>query len=124
MLIRCIVVDDDKNTTKVFADTLELLGLEVVGQGYGGDDAISLYKEHAPDVAFIDVVMPQRSGFYALEMILEHDPDAKVVAVTADFTLETQQMLERMKISAIIYKPFNPDEIKQVLLEKHRISIQ
>lgn len=67
--------------------------------------------------------MPQKNGFYALEKIRECDPDAKVVAVTADFTLETQQRLESMKISAIIYKPFNPDEIKRVLLEKYEINV-
>src|SRR5574338_1397766 len=116
MLITCIVIDDDKNTTKVFSDILELIGLEVVGQGYSGDDALSLYQNYRPDVAFIDIVMPHANGFYALEKIRECDPDAKVVAVTADFTLETQQRLEELKISAIIYKPFNQNEIKRVLL--------
>jgi DNA-binding NarL/FixJ family response regulator len=123
MLITCIVIDDDKNTTKVFADILELMGLEIVGQGYSGDDAVSLYQNYRPDVAFIDIVMPQKNGFYALEKIRECDPDAKVVAVTADFTLETQQKLEAMAISAIIYKPFNQNEIKRVLLEKYKIKV-
>jgi len=123
MLIRCIVVDDDKNTAQVFADILELMGLEIVGKGYNGDDAVSLYNDYRPDISFIDVVMPQRNGFYALEKIRECNPEAKVVAVTADFTQETQQRLESMKISAIIYKPFNPDEIKRVLLEKYEINV-
>ncbi|WP_268542284.1 response regulator [Candidatus Nitrosotenuis cloacae] len=122
-MLTCIVVDDDKNTTKVFSDILELMGLQIVGQGYNGDDAVSLYEEHRPDIAFIDVIMPQKDGFFALEKIRECDPQAKVVAVTADFTLETQQELENMKISAIIYKPFNPNEIKRVLLEKYEINV-
>lgn len=117
------MIDDDKNTTKVFADILELMGLEIVGQGYSGDDAVSLYQSYHPDIAFIDIVMPQKNGFYALEKIRECDPNAKVVAVTADFTLETQQKLEGMKISAIIYKPFNQNEIKRVLLEKYNIKV-
>jgi len=123
VLITCIVVDDDKNTTKVFSDILELMGLQIVGKGYSGDDAVSLYQAHRPDIAFIDVIMPQRNGFYALEKIRECDPEAKVVAVTADFTLETQQMLESMAISAIVYKPFNPSEIKRVLMEKYEINV-
>ena len=122
-MITCIVIDDDKNTTKVFADILELMGLKIVGQGYSGDDAVSMYTRYRPDIAFIDIVMPQKNGFYALEKIRECDPDAKVVAVTADFTLETQQRLEDMEISAIVYKPFNQAEIKQVLLEKYKIKV-
>lgn len=117
------MIDDDKNTTKVFADILELMGLEIVGQGYSGDDAVSLYRNYRPDVAFIDIVMPHANGFYALEKIRELDPDAKVVAVTADFTTETQQRLEELKVSAIIYKPFNQNEIKRVLLENYKIRI-
>ncbi|MDC8438361.1 MAG: DNA-binding response regulator, partial [Candidatus Nitrosotenuis sp.] len=31
------------------------MGLQIVGQGYNGDDAVSLYEEHRPDIAFIDV---------------------------------------------------------------------
>lgn len=122
-MITCIVIDDDKNTTKVFSDILELMGLDIAGQGYSGDEAVSLYKSHRPDVAFIDIVMPQKNGFYAIEKIRECDPNAKIVAVTADFTLETQQRLEAMNISAIIYKPFNQNEIKRVLLEKYEIKV-
>lgn len=48
MLIRCIVVDDDKNTAQVFADILELMGLEIVGKGYNGDDAVSCTMITAP----------------------------------------------------------------------------
>lgn len=123
-MITCIVVDDDKNTTALFADILGLLGFEIVGQGHNGDDAVSLYEIHRPDVSFIDVVMPQNDGFYALGKIRERNPDAKVVAVTADFTLETQQKLETMNISAIVYKPFNLNDVKRVLLEKYQIHVK
>ena len=122
-MISCIVVDDDENTTKVFADILTIIGLEVVAQGYDGDDAVFLYKKFRPDVAFIDIVMPQTDGFYALEKIREFDPDAKVVAVTAEYNPDTIQRLGKMKISAIIHKPFDKKEIKQILFEKYRIDI-
>jgi len=119
----CIVVDDDKNTVHVFTDILELLGLEVRGYGYDGNSAVSLYKQHRPDIVFIDMTMPIADGFFAIEKIKEFDPNAKIVAVTADFTLETQQRLEKDNVLAIIYKPFNQDQIKQVLLEKYQINL-
>jgi DNA-binding NarL/FixJ family response regulator len=123
ILISCIVIDDDKNTTKVFTDILMLMGLEVVAQGYNGNDAVSLYKKFRPDIAFIDIVMPQTDGFYALEKIREFDPDAKVVAVTAECNTETVQRLDEMKVSAIICKPFDKNEIKQVLFEKYKMNV-
>ncbi len=121
-MITCIVVDDDKYTTKLFSEILELIGLQVLGQGHSGSEAVCLYKQHKPDVAFIDVMMPKTDGFYAVEKILEIDPEAKIVAVTADLTLETQQKLKKLEVTAIIYKPFSQEEIKRVLMEQYKIS--
>ena len=114
-MITCIVVDDDLNTTKVFSDILDLMGLHVVGKGFSGSEAVCLYKQYRPDVVFIDLMMPKTDGFYAIEKIRETDPTAKIVAVTANLTLETGQKLEELKITAIIYKPFSMHEIKQAL---------
>ncbi|TBR11586.1 MAG: response regulator [Candidatus Nitrosotenuis sp.] len=121
-MITCIVIDDDANTTKVFSDILELIGLRVVGKGYDGNDAVSLYKKHRPNVVFIDIVMPHADGFYALEKIREFDPNAKVVAVTADFTVDVERRLKELSVTAIIRKPFDQNEIRQVLIHKYQIS--
>ena len=122
-MITCIVVDDDKPTTKVFTDILELMGLQVMAQGFSGSEAVCLYKMHHPDVAFIDVMMPKTDGFYALEKIRQFDPNAKVVAITADLTLETHERLRQMKITAIICKPFDQNEIKKVLIENCKVKL-
>jgi len=122
-LISCIIIDDDRNTTRVFLDILELMGLEVRGVGHDGEDAVLLYKEHRPDIAFVDVVMPGADGFHAAKKIMDFDPDAKIVAVTADLTTDTLQKLESIKVHAIIYKPFSQEQIRNVLLEKYKIRL-
>lgn len=121
VMFTCIVVDDDVNTTKVFSDILELMGLQVVGKGYSGSEAVCLYKQYRPDVVFIDLTMPKTDGFYAIQKILEVNPAAKIVAVTANLTLETDRKLEKLKINAIIRKPFSTHEIKHVL-EQYKIN--
>ncbi|MDG7050156.1 MAG: response regulator [Nitrososphaerota archaeon] len=122
-MISCIIIDDDRNTTRVFLDILELMGLEVRGVGHDGEDAVLLYKEHHPDIAFIDVVMHGTDGFYAAKKIMDFDPDAKIVAVTADLTTDTLQKLESIRVHAIIYKPFSQEQIRNVLLEKYKIRL-
>ncbi|HJT09718.1 MAG TPA: response regulator [Candidatus Nitrosotalea sp.] len=114
-MITCIVVDDDVNTTKVFSDILELMGLHVLGRGFSGSEAVCLYKQYQPNVVFIDLAMPKTDGFYAINKIRKIDPAAKIVAVTANLTVETDQQLDELQINSIIYKPFNLDEIKKVL---------
>jgi len=114
-VITCIVVDDDVNTTKVFSDILELMGLQVLGRGFSGSGAVCLYKQFRPNVVFIDLAMPKTDGFYAITKIRQIDPNAKFVVVTANLTVETDKQLEDLQIDSIIYKPFDLDEIKRVL---------
>ncbi|MCE9651634.1 MAG: response regulator [Nitrosarchaeum sp.] len=121
-MITCIVIDDDLNTTKVFSDLLELMGLDVLAQGYDGNDAISLYMKYRPEIVFTDIMMPNADGFYGIKKIKEFDPHAKIVAVTADISAETQNRLRELDITAVICKPFKQSEIKQVLMEKYKIN--
>lgn len=120
-MITCIVVDDDVNTVKVFSDILELMGLQVIGKGFSGSEAVCLYKTYVPDVIFIDLMMPKTDGFYAIEKIQKINSTAKIVAITADLSLDTYQKLDELKIKAIIYKPFGIHNIKKVL-EQYNIN--
>lgn len=61
--MRLIVVDDDR----LVVDSLKIIlgaqpQIEVVGTGANGNDAVSLYAEHAPDIALLDIQMPGRDG--------------------------------------------------------------
>jgi CheY-like chemotaxis protein len=114
-------VDDDANTVKVFSDILELIGLQVIGRGFSGSEAVCLYKTYVPDVIFIDLMMPKTDGLYAMKKILKINPTAKIVAVTADLSLDTYQKLGELKIKTIIYKPFSIHNIKKVL-EQYNIN--
>ena len=121
--LTAIVVDDDKVTTQLFADLLKMMDIEVLASGFNGKDAVRLYKKYRPDIVFTDIMMPECDGFYALEEIRKLDPYAKVVAVTADFTNESATRLKELNISAVVYKPFDIQDIKRVLYEKYQIKI-
>jgi CheY-like chemotaxis protein len=121
-LITCIVIDDDRGITEMFSELLELMGLEVLACGHDGNEAISLYMKYRPDIIFTDIMMPNFDGFYGIEKIKEIDPDVKIVAITADISLEIEQRLNKLNIAAVIYKPFDQSKIKQVLMEKYKIS--
>jgi len=117
-----IVIDDDEATIKVFKVILHAIGMAVVASGYDGKAAVRLYEKYAPDIVFTDIMMPRYDGFYALEEIRKLDRHAKVVAVTADLSDETSIRLKKLNISAVVYKPFEIQEIKKVLYEKYQIK--
>jgi len=118
-----IVVDDSKMTVQVLCDYLAMIDVDVLGRGHNGKDAVELYKKYRPDIVFLDIMMPDYDGYYALENIKKMDTNAKVVVVTSDLRQKDSKELERLGPTKIIFKPFAIDTIKDIV-EKIRKSKQ
>ena len=118
-----IVIDDDTTSIHLFIDVLRMIGVTVLASGYDGKAAVRLYERYSPDIVFTDIMMPENDGFYALKEIRKLDPHAKVVAVTADCTNESATRLKELNVSAVVYKPYDVQDIKRVLFEKYQIKI-
>ena len=105
-----IIIDDDEDTPRLFADLLTEYGIKVLAQGFSGKSAITLYKKYSPDVVLVDIMMPKSNGVYAIKEIRKINPDAKIIAVTADVSSLTAEKMEELKIP-VVYKPFNIDQV-------------
>lgn len=116
-----IVIDDDPDTAELLAEFLEIKGIEVLGKGNNGEAAVSLYQKLKPDIVFIDVMMPNFDGFYGLEQIRKLDSKAKIIMVTADLTTDTSRLLDELKATGVIYKPYEFNQIMSII-EKLRHS--
>ena len=110
-----IVIDDDLDTVAVFTEYLNLKGIEVVGMGYNGKDAVNLYKSLKPDFVFLDIMMPDFDGLYAIEKIFEYDLNAKIIVVTADVSSDTKEKISKTKVSGVLFKPYEMDNIMELL---------
>ena len=113
--ITAIVIDDDKDTVSVLCDFLQIKGIKVIGRGYNGLEAVEIYKKLRPDAVFLDVMMEEYDGIYGLEKIKEIHKDAIVIMVTADMTVSTHDKLITLDASAIVYKPYDINEIMHVI---------
>jgi two-component system chemotaxis response regulator CheY len=120
--ITAIVVDDDIDTLDVFCEYLELSQFRIVGKAYNGEKVAELYSKFKPDVVFLDVMMDNYDGIYALEQIRKVNPGAIVIMVTADLRKDTNEKLGRLQASAVIYKPFDINSV--VDLVKNLVSSQ
>ena len=105
-----IVIDDDEDTVRLFTEFLEEKGINVVGNGFDGISAVKLFKKVKPDVSLIDLNMPNGTGFYAIKKIQSIDPTARIIAVTADTSSQTEEKLHKLKVP-IIQKPFNIEKV-------------
>lgn len=115
-----LIVDDDKDIILTFADYLTINKIEVLGLAYNGKEAIELYEKLKPDVVLLDIMMPEYDGFYAFEGIRKLNPDAKIIAVTADLTADTEKKLIQLKANAITYKPYDIDNIVETIEKIHK----
>jgi len=105
-----IIIDDDEDTPRLFAELLSDYGIKVLAQGYDGKAAVSLYKKHHPDVTLVDIMMPNGNGIYAIKKIREINPDAKIIAVTADVSTLTTEKIKALRIP-LVHKPFNIEQV-------------
>jgi DNA-binding NtrC family response regulator len=114
-MITAVVVDDDKDTVDVFCDFLDMKQVKVLGRGYNGKDALELYQLYRPDIMFVDLMMPEYDGFYALEKIRKIDPSARIVVITADLRADSAKKLEVLKPTEIFIKPYDLEKITEML---------
>ncbi len=111
-VVNVIVVDDDVDSTKVFAEYLEIKGINVVGIGHDGKEAVDLFKKLHPDLVILDMLMPEYDGKYALDEIKKVDPNAKIIVVSGYYD---RYKLKENEVEAIFDKPYNINEIMDAI---------
>lgn len=87
-----LVCDDSMLVRKKLRNQLLALAEMVILEAEDGATAVELYREHKPDLVFMDIVMPVKDGIVALEEIREIDPGARVVMASS---VGTSQNLKR-----------------------------
>lgn len=115
LLKRLLVVDDDEDSRDTLSDILEFKGFTVVGKAVNGYDAVQQYFKHIPDVVLLDLMMIGCDGFYALEHIRNVNSDAKIIVLSADQTEETRMKLKKMSQDMVLAKPFDIDQLIQLI---------
>src|SRR4051795_10573162 len=109
---RVLVVDDDDVIRQLITVNLELEGFEVI-PAVDGQDALDKVKDAQPDVVTLDVMMPRVDGWEAAAR-LRADPETahiKLILLSARAQESDIQRGERIGVDAYLTKPFDPDEL-------------
>lgn len=85
-LFKILICDDSLLTRKQFKDLLLSNGYSQVFEATNGQEAIDKYKIHNPNIVFMDIVMPVKTGVEAVSEILEYDKNAKIVMSSSSGT--------------------------------------
>lgn len=110
--VTALIADDELLMRANLREQLALAWpeLRVVAEAADGDAAVALCAEHQPDIAFLDIRMPGRTG---LDAALEIDDQTRVVFVTA----YEEHALAAFEAGAVDYllKPIDPERLAQTI---------
>ncbi len=114
MANRVLIADDAAFMREMLRDILTDGGYEIVGEAADGNEAVSAFAKHNPDLVTLDIVMPRKSGLEALREIVANHPGACVVMCSA--LGQEALVMEALEAGArdFIVKPFKPDHVIEV----------
>ena len=117
---RILVVDDDLPLRGMLAAALRQHGFQVLLAGDGAEGQRALHI-HRPAVVLLDLAMPDVNGWDFLQHLQETGrlAEVRVIVVSAHLHVDPQAILQ-MGASAILPKPFNLDDL--INLIEHLLS--
>jgi response regulator NasT len=108
--MRILVAEDETIIRLDLRGLLERAGYEVVAEARDGEEAVALAREHAPDLALMDVKMPRLDGIEAARRILEERP-IPIVMLTAYGQDEIVQRAAEAGVFGYLVKPFREQDV-------------
>jgi DNA-binding response OmpR family regulator len=109
-----VVADDEQDIVELVAIGLERAGY-VVHRAGDGEEALTMIREHRPDVAILDVAMPKLDGF-ELTRQLRSDPETSEIKIML-LTARVRESDVNAGLAAgthdYVSKPFSPQELQE-----------
>jgi two-component system chemotaxis response regulator CheY len=104
------IVEDDRMVIETYREILRIYGFDVVGWSYNGEEAIKKYRNlnPRPDVIIMDHRLPMKNGVETTQEILQIDPHARVLFVSADMSARSSAIANGA--AGFLRKPFELKE--------------
>lgn len=113
--VKILIGDDSILARKQLKDVVSNFGISNILEASIGQEAIDMYKEHTPDMVFLDIVMPVKDGHSAIAEIMEVNPQADIVIVSSVGTQAQLRQAIQLGAKDFIQKPLNVRQIESIL---------
>lgn len=113
-----LIVEDNDLNMKLFHDLLEAHGYNTI-QTKDGMEALSLAREHSPDLILMDIQLPEVSGLEVTKWIKEDEAlkSIPVIAVTAFAMKGDEEKIREGGCEAYIAKPISVENFLNMVKE-------
>ena len=108
--INILVAEDDPNIREGLVDTLVSEGYSVKS-AQNGDEALSLFKKEPFDLVFLDIMMPEQSGYEVCKKIRSQNENIPIIMLTAKSEEIDKVVGLQLGADDYITKPFGVHEL-------------
>jgi response regulator of citrate/malate metabolism len=123
-VIRVLIIDDDFMVAKVHAGFIQRTpGFSVVGAAHSGAEALAKTRDLRPDLALLDIHLPDANGLDLMLQLREIAPELDVLVISAAREVETVRRALRGGIVHYLIKPFSQSDLQE-RLEHYRSAYQ
>lgn len=115
--LRVLVVDDDQDVLVMLGDALRARGYEVA-TARDGREAVDLAESFEPDVALVDVVLPDVSGITLASLLRGATPEdgrPRIVAYSGSDVLKLRAAVDRGLFDDCVVKPATLERIERAI---------
>jgi CheY-like chemotaxis protein len=114
--IKVLVVDDKKVIGDFFDFTLGYFGHEITVVSNPNEAAQTARSKHF-DIAFLDIMMPQKDGVEVLREIKNSVPDLPVIMMSGYSLQERRDKAKELGAIECLKKPFELDDVRRIVKE-------
>ena len=93
--------------------------IQVVGEAKTGREAVSMTKQHRPDVVVMDIAMPLLNGIQATQQILSELPKTKILILSAHADPEYVDQVMTMGVVGYLTKQTSSEMVARAVREVH-----
>jgi len=111
---RILIVDDQEGIRKLLTEACSFLGFNVEVASTGRE-ALEIAKKHNFEIALVDLKMAEMNGIDTMKRLMKTVNGLKGIVMTGYGDSDLLDEAQNVKIDAVIRKPFNLQEIKEVL---------
>ncbi|MBB5325744.1 two-component system response regulator YesN [Anoxybacillus tepidamans] len=117
MEFNVLIVDDEPIICHGLRHTVpwEELGINVVGEAYDGEEALSLLDQLEVDLILSDVKMPIMDGLELAEHIFTHYPYIRMIMISGYDEFEYAKRAIRLGVKDYLLKPVDIDELIEIV---------
>ncbi len=112
---KILIADDDREMRNLLRGYLEELGCHIDIEVENGRDALKQVALIQPQLAFIDIEMPIKSGLEVLQEINTLSPKTLPIIVSGHNTIANVKSALALGAKGFIVKPYSIDKIQQIL---------